>query len=57
MTPEVLQASCLIGQPEHLIEQLKKAEEEGLTEVTIVPPTANAGKVMHEFEQQVMRRY
>ena len=57
MTPEVLEASCLIGRPSDLIEKLRKAEDAGLNEVTIVPPTAGAGKVMHEFAQQVMRHY
>lgn len=57
MTPQVLEASCLIGRPSELIEKLHKAEDAGLNEVTVVPPTANAGKVMREFAQEVMRHY
>lgn len=57
MTPEVLEASCLIGRSNQLIEKLRAAEACGLTDVTIVPPTANASHVMHEFEHEVMRGY
>ena len=57
MTTEVLEASCLIGRPRDLIDKLRRAEESGLNEVTIVPPTAAAEKVMCEFADQVMDQY
>jgi len=57
MTPEVLEASCLIGSPTDLIGKLRVAENQGLTEVTIVPPTNGARKVMAEFAATVMNEY
>ncbi|MGR8947076.1 MAG: LLM class flavin-dependent oxidoreductase [Gammaproteobacteria bacterium] len=57
MTPEVLEASCLIGKPLALIDKLKFAEQHGLTEVTIVPPTVGAREVMAEFSEQVMAAF
>ena len=57
MTPEVLAASCLIGRPAGLIEKLALAEESGLTEVTIVPPTKGAQKVMSEFAECVKSEF
>ena len=53
MTKEVLEASCLIGRPSELIDKLGVAEENGLTEVTIVPPTKGAQKVMTDFARHV----
>lgn len=57
MTPEVLHGCCLIGEPDELVEKLRVAERNGLNEVTIVPPTAGARKVIADFEREVMRRY
>ena len=57
MTPEVLEASCLIGTPDALIEKLHLAAANGLTEVTIVPPTRGARKVMGEFSESVIKLF
>ncbi len=57
MTPQVIQGTCLVGEPEDIINQIRRAEKDGLREVNILPPMACARKVLKDFADQVMKRY
>lgn len=57
MTPEVIQGSCLVGEPQELIELLRRAEHAGLKEVGILPAFGHGRKVLKEFAEQVIARY
>ena len=57
VTPEAIQATCLIGEPAEIIEQLRAVEKAGLKEVTLLPPMAAARTVFKDFSEQVMARY
>jgi alkanesulfonate monooxygenase SsuD/methylene tetrahydromethanopterin reductase-like flavin-dependent oxidoreductase (luciferase family) len=57
VTPTVIQGTCLVGEPEDIIAQLRRAEQDGLKEVTLLPPLEYARVVLKEFAEQVMRKY
>ena len=57
MTPEAIKGSCLVGEPDELIEQIRRAEKVGLNELTLMPPMASARKVFKDFAEHVMTRY
>jgi alkanesulfonate monooxygenase SsuD/methylene tetrahydromethanopterin reductase-like flavin-dependent oxidoreductase (luciferase family) len=57
VTPTVIQGTCLVGEPEDIIAQLRRAEEDGVKEVTLLPPMEYARVVLKEFAEQVMRKY
>jgi alkanesulfonate monooxygenase SsuD/methylene tetrahydromethanopterin reductase-like flavin-dependent oxidoreductase (luciferase family) len=57
MTPEAIKGSCLVGEPDEIIGEIRKAEKAGLKEITLLPPMASARKVFKDFAEQVMARY
>jgi alkanesulfonate monooxygenase SsuD/methylene tetrahydromethanopterin reductase-like flavin-dependent oxidoreductase (luciferase family) len=57
MTPEAIKGSCLVGDPDEIVEQIRRAERAGLKEFTLLPPMASARKVFKDFAEQVMARY
>ncbi|MCS6924278.1 MAG: LLM class flavin-dependent oxidoreductase [Candidatus Binatia bacterium] len=57
ITPEVIRGTCLVGEPHEILAQLRRAEQEGLKEVNLLPPMAHSRKVLKDFAEQVMKRY
>jgi 5,10-methylenetetrahydromethanopterin reductase len=57
VTPRVIQGTCLVGEPEEIINHIRRAEKDGLKEVNLLPPMACARKVLKDFADQVMKRY
>jgi len=57
ITPQAIQGTCIVGEPEDIIAQLKQAEKAGIKEVTLLPPMDYARKVLKDFSEQIMSRY
>jgi len=57
MTPEAIHETCLVGEPEQIIEQIRSAEAAGLKQVVLLPPLASARDVFRDFAEQVIARY
>lgn len=57
ITPKAIQGSCIVGDPEDIISQLRQAEQSGIKEVSLLPPIDYARKVLKDFSQQVISRY
>jgi alkanesulfonate monooxygenase SsuD/methylene tetrahydromethanopterin reductase-like flavin-dependent oxidoreductase (luciferase family) len=57
VTPGAIRATTLVGEPDEIIEQIRRAEKAGLREVSLLPPMAPARKVFQDFAEQVIRRY
>src|SRR5262245_19191477 len=57
VTPTVIQGTCLVGEPDAILAQLRRVEADGLKEVTLLPPMEHARVVLKEFAEQVMRKY
>ena len=57
MTPKAIEGSCLVGEPDAILERLRNAEKAGLKEVNLLPPMACARKVLKDFAEHVVQRY
>ncbi len=57
VTPRAIQGTCLVGEPEEIIDQLRRAESAGLQEVSLLPPMAYNRKVFKDFAEQIIKRY
>jgi alkanesulfonate monooxygenase SsuD/methylene tetrahydromethanopterin reductase-like flavin-dependent oxidoreductase (luciferase family) len=57
-TPAMIRAAGgLVGEPEEIVERLRKMEAAGLKEVTLLPPMAFARSNFKDFAEQVIARY
>lgn len=56
MTPELVKAFCIVGEPDDIIEQLLALEEEGLNAISFIPPGKRTGEVHHAFAKNVIAR-
>ena len=54
LTPDVLNAACMIGTPEALIERLQRLESEGLNQVMILPSFDTRFDVIESVGKQVL---
>jgi alkanesulfonate monooxygenase SsuD/methylene tetrahydromethanopterin reductase-like flavin-dependent oxidoreductase (luciferase family) len=58
VTPNTIRASGgLVGEPDEIIDMLRRAERAGLREVTLLPPMAGARKIYKDFAQHVIEHY
>lgn len=56
VTPKAIRGTCLAGEPQEIIAQLRKAERAGLKEVTLLPPMEFSRKVLKDFADLVLHR-
>jgi len=56
LTPALMQATCLCGQPEELVEQLQALEQQGLNQIMLYPPLNRQYRVIEDFAERVMAR-
>ncbi len=57
VTPEAIRASCLVGTPDEIVEQLNDMERNGLRELNILPAADHATRVYRDFAELVMPRF
>ncbi len=57
ITPEAIQGTCIVGEPNEILHQLHQAEQAGIKEVALLPPIDYARKVLKDFSEQVICRY
>jgi len=56
LTPEIIRAFCIVGEPPELVEQLRQLERDGLKQVTFHPPFERRYEVMERFSRLVMAK-
>jgi alkanesulfonate monooxygenase SsuD/methylene tetrahydromethanopterin reductase-like flavin-dependent oxidoreductase (luciferase family) len=56
ITPEIVRALCIIGEPPELIERLRDLERQGLKQITFHPPFARRYEVMEQFSRAVIEK-
>lgn len=56
ITPEIVRAFCIVGEPPELVAQLQQLEREGLKQITFHPPFEHRYAVMERFSRLVMAR-
>ncbi|MBT6275750.1 MAG: LLM class flavin-dependent oxidoreductase, partial [Chromatiales bacterium] len=56
ITPELLTGSCIIGEPDAVIEQLREREADGLQQVMLYPPLKTQYRTIEDFAEQIIER-
>ena len=56
LTPELIEATCLTGVPERVVERLKELESQGLSQIMLYPPLNRQYRVIEDFADRVMAR-
>lgn len=56
ITPELVRAFGIVGEPDEIIEQLKALEAEGLDAICFIPPGGDARGVYRAFAEDVIAR-
>lgn len=54
ITPEAIKASALVGEPDELIEHIRRLEKGGIKEINLWPPMDCERKVLRDFAEYVM---
>ena len=54
ITPEAIKASALVGEPDELIEHIRRLEKGGIKELNLWPPMDCERKVLRDFAEYVM---
>jgi alkanesulfonate monooxygenase SsuD/methylene tetrahydromethanopterin reductase-like flavin-dependent oxidoreductase (luciferase family) len=54
VTPEAIRGTCLVGEPDELIEQVRAMEAAGLKDIMILPPADVQREVYRDFAELVM---
>jgi alkanesulfonate monooxygenase SsuD/methylene tetrahydromethanopterin reductase-like flavin-dependent oxidoreductase (luciferase family) len=54
ITPELIEGTNIVGLPGEIAEQIKVAEENGLSEVSLLPPLAHQRETARDFAEQVI---
>lgn len=57
VTPEAIKASCLVGEPDEIVEQVRGLERAGLTEISLLPPADYQSDVLRDFAELVMPHF
>ena len=57
VTPKTIKGTCLVGEPDEIIHELRESEKAGLQEVTLLPAMDQARNVFKDFAEQVIERY
>lgn len=56
LTPALIEATCLTGAPERIVERLKELESQGLSQIMLYPPLNRQYRVIEDFADRVMAR-
>ena len=56
ITPELVKATCLVGEPEEMAEQVRSLERQGLRQIMLYPPLNRQYRVIEDFAERVMSR-
>ena len=54
VTPAAIENGCLIGEPDAIVEHIKRLEASGIREIALWPPMDCERKVLEDFARQVM---
>ena len=56
LTRELIEATCLAGVPERIVERVKELEGQGLRQLMLYPPLNRQYRVVEDFADRVMAR-
>ncbi len=56
LTPDLIQASCLVGDPTELVDRVQSLERQGLRQIMLYPPLNRQYRVIEDFADRVLSR-
>ena len=56
LTPDLIRATCLVGEPVELVDQVRALEAQGLTQIMLYPPLNRQYRVIEDFADGVLSR-
>ncbi|HKW92114.1 MAG TPA: hypothetical protein VJX92_09455, partial [Methylomirabilota bacterium] len=56
LTPELIEATCITGVPERVVERVRELERQGLSQIMLYPPLNRQYRVIEDFADRVMAR-
>ena len=56
LTADLIRASCLVGDPAELVEQVRSLEGQGLRQIMLYPPLNRQYRVIEDFADRVLSR-
>lgn len=56
LTPDLIEATCLVGRPEEIIEQVQILDDTGLQQIMLLPSLETQYPFLQRFSEQVMSR-
>ncbi|MEM7542790.1 MAG: LLM class flavin-dependent oxidoreductase [Pseudomonadota bacterium] len=54
VTPEAIEAVCMVGSPEDIIDQVREAEKNGIKEVNFMPAADRSREVITDFAEKII---
>jgi alkanesulfonate monooxygenase SsuD/methylene tetrahydromethanopterin reductase-like flavin-dependent oxidoreductase (luciferase family) len=54
VTPEAVRASCLVGTPHEIIEEVRSLEKSGIKEINLLPSADHQKSVWRDFAEMVV---
>jgi len=56
LTPDLIRATCLVGEPAELVEKVRSLEAQGLRQIMLYPPLNRQYRVIEDFADRVLAR-
>ena len=57
VTPDAIRGSCIIGEPDEIVEQVKSLERAGLTELAFLPPADHQRDVYRDIAEFIFPHF
>lgn len=57
ITPDMIKAFTIAGQPDDMVEQLRELEKQGLGAVNFIAPLEQQYRLIEDFAYNIMSRY
>jgi alkanesulfonate monooxygenase SsuD/methylene tetrahydromethanopterin reductase-like flavin-dependent oxidoreductase (luciferase family) len=57
VTPEAIRGSCIVGEPDEVVEQVRGLERAGINEVALLPPADHQRDVYRDIAEHVMPHF
>ena len=56
LTADLIKATCLVGEPAEMVEQIRALEQQGLHQIMLYPPLNRQYRVIEDFADRVLAR-
>jgi alkanesulfonate monooxygenase SsuD/methylene tetrahydromethanopterin reductase-like flavin-dependent oxidoreductase (luciferase family) len=56
VSPNLIKATCLVGMPEEIIDQIRRLEQAGLHQIMLLPSLETQYRVIEDFARKVMEK-